>query len=209
MDTNATIYLIDDEPAIVRLVTGILTNAGYRVVSFLSGEAFLAEERLSEVGCVITDLFLPGIQGMGIQAHLQRIGSPLTLIVISGLADVPTAVQLIKSGAINLLQKPFTPEDLLTAVEEGVAANLRQLTQRRRSQEIQGRLATLTEEELAITHCLVRGMSRKAVIAALNLSPRTLDRRQQSLMHKMHVETLAELIAACVVEHPFRDIQTA
>lgn len=205
MDQNATIYLIDDDPSIVRLVTLILTDEGYRVISFPAGEAFLAQECLSEVGCVITDLCLPGIQGSEIQSHLRRIDSHLALIVISGRADVPTAVQLMKSGAVTLLQKPFTPGDLLSAVDEGLTRNIRQLTQRRQSQEVQERLASLTDDETAVLRCLIKGMSRKVISAALKLSPRTLDRRQQSLLQKMNASTVAELIATCVAVTPTDD----
>lgn len=205
MDQSATIYLIDDDPAVVRLVTRILSDQGYRVIGFPTGEAFLALERLSEVGCVITDLYLPGIQGSEIQSHLQRIDSHLTLVVISGRADVPTAVQLMKSGAITLLQKPFTPDELLSAVDEGLARNIRQLTLHRQSQETQELLASLTEEELSVLRCLIKGMSRKVMASALNLSPRTLDRRQQSLLQKMNANSVAELIAIYAAKTPVGD----
>lgn len=194
MHENATIYLIDDDPAVVRLMTRILTDAGYRVVSFSSGEDFLAEENLSDDGCVITDLCLPGIQGTELQSHLQRVKSPLAQIVISGKADVPTAVRLMKSGAVTLLQKPFSPDELLSAVVEGLALNARQLAQSRQSQEVQKQLQSLTEDEYSVFCCLVHGMSRKSIIARLPFSPRTLDRRQQSLLQKMQVNTVAELI---------------
>lgn len=209
MDQVPTIYLIDDEPAVVRLVTRFLTDSGYRVVSFASGEEFLAQERLSDVGCVISDLYLPGIHGSEIQAHLQRINSLLTLIFISGQADVPTAVQLLKSGAINLLQKPFSLDQLLSAVNEGLTLNQRRLTQLRQSQDVQERLATLNEEEISVIRCLIKGMSRKAITSALDLSPRTLDRRQQSLLQKMGVNTVSELVAVCVVEPTFRDYKAS
>ena len=197
MDQDATIYLIDDDPAIVRLVTAILVDAGCRVISFSTAEAFLSQDQLSTIGCVITDLYLPGILGTEIQSHLQNIGSDLTLIGISGNADVPTAVQLMKSGAITLLQKPFTPSALLAAVEEGLSRNLRLIAQNQQSHLIQTRLTNLTDEEQQVLRCLVKGMSRKAMFATLNLSPRTLDRRQQTLLQKMAVNSVAELVAVC------------
>lgn len=207
MDQHATIYLIDDDASVVRLVTRILADAGYRVISFSTAEAFLTQEHLSETGCVITDLYLPGIQGTEIQSHLQNINSHLTLIGISGSADVPTAVQLMRSGAITLLQKPFTPSDLLSAVEEGLSRNLRLIAQTQQSQGMQARLAALTDEELLVLRCLLKGMSRKAIFAALNLSPRTLDRRQQSLLQKMEANSVVEMVAACAANHVVAESQ--
>lgn len=202
MDPSATVYLIDDDPAILRLMTRVLTHEGYRVECFPSGEAFLSREDLSNVGCVIADLFLPGIQGAAIQSHLLQINSPLALIVISGQADVAAAVQLMKSGAITLLQKPISPDELLSAVAEGLTRNSHQLAQRIHLQGLKSRLADLTEDEKEVLRCMMRGLSRKEIATTLILSPRTLDRRQQSLLKKMNVESVPELIAVFLTKTP-------
>jgi len=205
VDRDAIVYVIDDDAFVVRFIEMILANNYYPVHCFSSGKDFLAEPDHARVGCVIADLQLPGASGTEIQSQLQHRKSCLSVIFISGFADVPTAVRLMKHGAVTVLQKPFTPEQLLEAVQEGLAESQRRFVRQSQIEDIQFRLAQLTEDEAQILHCLLKGRSQKAMSSALNLSMRTLNRRQHSLLKKMKAASVSEMITILAESHSGSD----
>lgn len=196
MAHDAMIYAIDDDRSILYFISHVLQQNGYSVQNFSTGEKFLEGDISRNTGCVITDLWLPGISGVGIQEELLRRGHHVPLIAISSSPDVPTVVQMVKHGAMTVLQKPLSVDQLLSTVEEAIHQN-----QIRREKDVQrdavrDRLSLLTERETKVLKCLMNGMPHKTISSTLDLSPRTVDRHKKSILEKMKSPTLQQLILA-------------
>lgn len=199
LDDAGTVYVVDDEPTILRLAHSFLQVQFPRVQTFASGEEFLAYDGLDDVGCVITDLRLPGIQGGDLLPRLRERGSQLAVVVMSGAADVAIAVRLMKEGVVTVLEKPFSRAQLLAAAHEGMTQSRRQALKRRQLADLQQRMAQLTEDETDVLRRLVKGVPHKTIASELNLGLRTVDRRRQAILQKMGVSTIQELCALTAI----------
>jgi two-component system response regulator FixJ len=189
------VYVVDDEPTVLRSVQSLLESQGYSVVGFQSAEAFLASVSSDAVGCVITDLKMPGMNGHRLQQHLLTTHPALTVIVISGAADVATAVKVMESGAITLLEKPFVPQALIAAVQKAVEQSEHKHQEFLAVAPVRARLATLTDDERQVMKLMVQGFPNKRIVMDLHLSPRTVDRRRATILAKMGVTSVPELAA--------------
>jgi two-component system, LuxR family, response regulator FixJ len=189
----ARVYAIEDDPLVMQFIQAVLEGAGLTVSGFPSGEAFFEVAGLADVGCVIIDLHLPGISGPEIQRRLQQAGSDLAVVVISGHADVPTAVQVMQSGAVTLLQKPYTPEALIAAVQQGLTRSCGAHRQRIKVREIRERLSQLTSDERHVLEALLAGATNKQMAQQLVLGVRTIERHKSSVLKKMQAGSVAEL----------------
>jgi two-component system response regulator FixJ len=163
------------------------------VSCYSSAEQFLAQAPLNGPGCVITDLQMPGINGIEMQRRLLEMECPFSSIVVTGVADVPTAVKLMERGAITLLEKPYDHRALLHAVEQGLEASFDRWRRQQNERHVQQRLATLTEEESQVMSHMLAGKANKCVARALELSMRTVDRRRQAVLKKMGANSVPEL----------------
>jgi FixJ family two-component response regulator len=193
MNESATIYVVDDDDAVLLSVKALLSQHGYEVRCYMSAGQFLAEAPVDSPGCVITDVQMPGISGMELQQRLLAAKSLLSVIVVTGVADVPTAVALMESGAVTLLEKPYDHNDMLSAVERGLTASRERWEQWQEEQYALERLATLTDDERHVMKCMLAGQPNKAIASRLDLSMRTVDRRRQAVLEKMGVTTVPEL----------------
>lgn len=190
---DLTVYLIEDDPAVLNSLSSLLYAAGHRVRSFESAEHFLVSLPENPAGCVITDIRLTGMSGIELQQRMKHSGVPLPVVVVSGFASVPVAVEMMQNGAVTLLQKPFQPEQLLGAVDQA----LQQFRNGRQQQElvesINRRLNLLNEEERGVMALMVQGRANKEISATLTISPRTVDRRRSQVLEKMQVQSVPEL----------------
>lgn len=201
MAREATIYAIDDDRSSLYFISQVLQEKGYSVQNFLTGEKFLEGEISGNTGCVITDLWLPGISGVEIQEELLRRGHHVPLVAISSSPDVPTVVQMVKHGAVTVLQKPLSADQLLSTVEQAVHQNQIRLEKEVLRERVRDRLSLLTERESKVLKCLMNGMSHKTISSTLDLSPRTVDRYKKSILEKMQSPTLQQLIQAIADAH--------
>jgi FixJ family two-component response regulator len=193
MSAPAAVYVVDDDDAVLLSLKALLSQHGYQVRCYLSAGQFLAEAPVDSPGCVITDVQMPGINGMELQQQLVASKSQLSIIVVTGVADVPTAVTLMESGAVTLLEKPYDHNDLLNAVERGLAASRARWEQWKQRQSALERLSSLTDDERQVMKCMLSGQPNKAIARRLDLSMRTVDRRRQAVLEKMGVATVPEL----------------
>jgi FixJ family two-component response regulator len=187
------VYVVDDDEIVLLSVKAILTQHGYSVQCFSSAAEFLQSAALDGPGCVVTDLQMPEMTGVELQQHLVEEHSPLAVVVVTGVADVPTAISLMERGAITLLEKPYDPSALLRAVKRGLETSQANWRQRMAAQEMEQQLGTLTEEEREVLQHLLEGKSNKEVANTLHLSLRTMDRRRRAVLDKMHSESIPEL----------------
>jgi two-component system response regulator FixJ len=198
MISEATVYVVDDDPAARDSVSALVTSAGLRVQSFSSAEAFLQNSRPDKASCLVTDLRMIGMSGLDLLEQLQKSNSPLPVILISAYADVPVAVRAMEAGAVTLLEKPCRHDQLITAIHKALEKDISDREIRTRKTELKRRLATLTPEEYEVMQRMVAGKLNKVVANELLISLRTVETRRHKVLEKMQADSLAELVRIVV-----------
>lgn len=187
------VHLVDDDEAVRRSASFMLKTSGFVVKSYVSGIELLKEKELAK-GCILLDVRMPQMDGLEVQRALQERGIALPVIVMTGHGDVNVAVQAMKAGAVDFIEKPFEKSVLLSALEEGFARIDRAGRQGKRADEARIRLKTLTPRELDVLKGLVRGLPNKTIAYDLDISPRTVEIHRANLMSKLGVASLSEAL---------------
>ncbi len=194
MSRDETVYLVDDDDAVRQSLAFLLMTSGYAVRSYASASSFLAELESVRSGCVVTDIRMPGLDGLGLQRILGERGCGLPVIVMTGHGDVPLAVEAMKGGAVDFLEKPFGDEVLLAAVqsamERSIVAGKRQLEML----AVKQKLAKLSERERQVLDGLIAGHPNKTIAYDLKISARTVEVYRANVMTKMDATSLAALL---------------
>ena len=188
------IYVIDDDRSVRDTMSELLTGAGYRVEAFASGEAFLAGDRTPERGCLVTDARMPGMSGFELLARLAAAGSTLPAIVLTGHGDVAIAVEAMKAGAVDFIEKPVRPEQILACIER--ALRHAKLPAERSSWQTEAamRVAGLTRREHEVMDHVVAGHANKETAARLGVAQRTVETHRAKVMKKMGAASLSDLV---------------
>ena len=193
-EKSRTIHLVDDDEAIRRSASFMLRTSGYLVKTYASGIEFLEGAAEAAPGCVLLDVRMPGMDGLEVQKALRERGIFLPVIVMTGHGDIGVAVQAMKGGAVDFIEKPFEKSTLIGAIETGFE-RLEQAGQRHaRTEEAQARLAVLTGRERDVLEGLVRGHPNKTIAYDLGISPRTVEIHRANLMNKLEVASLSEAL---------------
>lgn len=187
------IYVVDDDAAVLNSLQALLQAHGFEVLCYSSAEHFLSEVAINRRGCVVTDVSMPGMSGVDLVRRLHEAKSPLSIVVVTGVANVSMAVSLMEYGAVTLLEKPYDTERLVAAVNRGLTISGQQCEQWQREQDIQRRLSQLTDEERSVMDRLLADKPNKAISSELHLSLRTVDRRRQSVLEKLGVDSVPEM----------------
>lgn len=192
--TSAVIHLIDDDDGVRRSLAFALTTAGHAVRAYESGTAFLGALAELQPGCIVSDIRMPGIDGLELQRELSARGITLPVIIMTGHADVRLAVDAMKAGAVDFIEKPFDDDILLAAIR--VALDRYGATEEREAevQVIRERLETLSGREKEVLDGLVSGQANKTIAYDLNLSARTVEVHRANVMTKMAARNLSELV---------------
>ena len=194
MLSNALVHLIDDDEDIRRALSFLLGTAGLAVKVYESASAFLETCNNFETGCVVSDVRMPGIDGLELLRQLRQKGARLPVVIMTGHADVPLAVGAMKAGAVDFIEKPFGDDVLLAAIEaafhreEKAGRNGSEVTQ------LQGRIAALTLREKEVLDGLLAGRPNKTIAYDLGISPRTVEVHRANVMTKMGASSLSELV---------------
>jgi two-component system response regulator FixJ len=194
MATDAIIHVIDDDEAVRHSVEFLLRTSGFAARTYSSASAFLAALPASDSGCVITDVRMPEISGIDLLARLSERRITLPVIVITGHGDIPLAVEAMKAGAIDFLEKPFDDELLLRSVRAALDRSLENAELQSERAEINARLGSLTNRERDVLDGLVAGNPNKIIAFDLSISPRTVEIYRANLMTKMKAASLSELV---------------
>lgn len=194
MSSSAQIYLVDDQPAILKALTRLLTAAGYAVQSYASARAFLASVDPRAEGCLILDLAMPEMNGLDLQQALRERASLLPVIFLTGHGDIDTGVRAMKLGAADFLTKPVDADRLLAAVALACASNRRARDTDQELTLIRQRLATLTPRETEVLDLIIEGLLNKQVAAALGAAEKTIKVHRARVMAKMEARSLAALV---------------
>jgi two-component system response regulator FixJ len=194
MATEAIVYVIDDDEAARHSLEFLLDCAGIRVRSFASADAFLAASPPLAGACVITDVRMPGRSGIELVEEMKRRGADVPVIVITGHADVPLAIQAMHAGVADFIEKPFDDELLLSALRRALAQQAGKAEAQEERSAILERIATLSGREREVMDGLVAGEANKAIAFDLGISARTVEVYRANVMMKMQTKTLSELV---------------
>lgn len=192
--TDRIIHLVDDDEAIRRSAGFMLKTSGYQVRTYASGVDMLKEAKELPPGCILLDVRMPGMDGLQVQKALQDRGIGFPVIVMTGHGDVGVAVQAMKAGAVDFIEKPFEKAVLLSAIEEGFSRLEHSGRSRARAEEATVRLQALTPRERDVLEGLVRGHPNKTIAYDLDISPRTVEIHRANLMSKLGVASLSEAL---------------
>ena len=194
MQPEAIIYVIDDDEAVRESLEFLLKTAGIVVRGFDSAKAFL--DILPEVtsGCVITDVRMPEITGIELLRRLQKTNPDLPVIVITGHGDITLAVEAMKIGAVDFLEKPFDDDQLIAAVRAALTRDADVTKRRAELGEINDKLNALSKREREVLDGLVAGSANKTIAFDLGISPRTVEIYRANLMTKMAANSLSDLV---------------
>jgi FixJ family two-component response regulator len=194
MSIPPTVFVIDDDPAARESVCALAEAHHLAAEGFASAEEFLTRFDPARPGCAVIDLRLPEMNGLDLQATLQKLGAELPVIVISAFADVPSAVRAMRSGAVTLLEKPCRETELWDSIQAALEQDAAQRRNREQVEAIRLRLEKLSPGEREVLNRLVAGQMNKLIALELNISLRTVENRRQKLMGKMGVNSVAELV---------------
>jgi len=192
--TDPMIYIVDDDDAVRESLEFLLSTAGVKSRSFESGKAFIEALPQIESGCVVTDVRMPEITGIDLLKHIRQNKPELPVIVITGHGDIALAVEAMKIGAVDFLEKPFDDEILIAAVKSALN-NVADIGKRNAALgEIKDKLAALSNRERQVLEGLVAGQPNKTIAFDLGISPRTVEIYRANLMTKMAANSLSDLV---------------
>jgi two-component system, LuxR family, response regulator FixJ len=194
MTADADAHVIDDDEAVRESIEFLLRTAQLTVKTYESASAFLAVAPTINSGCVITDVRMPGISGIDLLRRLKELQIRLPVIVITGHGDVPLAVEAMKFGAVDFLEKPFEDEVLLASVRTALNRSEASAQVETERAEIRARIATLTNREHEVLEGLIAGHPNKIIAFDLSISPRTVEIYRANVMTKMKAGSLSELV---------------
>ena len=194
MATDAVVHLIDDDEGVRQAVAFLLATSGFAVRVYESASAFLDALPSVQPGCIVTDVRMPGMDGLALQRTLKARDVGLPVIVITGHGDVPLAVEAMKAGAVDFIEKPFNDDTLLSAVRVAIS---RHATDSRRDGEvaaIKTKLDSLSPREREVLDGLIAGLPNKTIAYDLNISARTVEVHRANLMARMGAHSVADLV---------------
>ena len=207
------VHLVDDDDAIRRSAGFMLKTSGYQVRSYDSGIELLKCAAALQPGCILLDIRMPAMDGLEVQQKLQQEGVALPVIIMTGHGDVSLAVQAMKAGAVDFIEKPFEKAVLLRAIDEGFTRIENSHRAKARTKEAQVHLQALTPREKDVLQGLARGLPNKTIGYDLGISPRTVEIHRANVMSKLGVASLSEALriafAAGMGEEPETPPQTA
>jgi two-component system, LuxR family, response regulator FixJ len=196
---NGIVHVIDDDEALRESLAFLLRSARFQVRIYPSAVAFLDMLPDAGSGCVVTDVRMPGIGGIELLRRLKELSISLPVIVITGHGDVPLAVEAMKIGAVDFLEKPFDDDVLLASVRSALASQAGEARRQTERAEIESKLSALSNRERDVLGGLVAGRANKQIAFDLGISPRTVEIYRANLMNKMRAASLSELVRMALI----------
>jgi len=196
------VHIVDDDEALCRALDRLIRSVGMSTCCYSSVQAFVTATRPEVPSCLVLDVRLPGMSGLDFQANFERFNVRLPVILITGFADVPMSVRAMKAGAIDFLTKPFRDQDLLDAIGAALECDAARRKSESAFAELRTRFDTLTVREQQVMQWVVAGRLNKQVAGELQLSEVTVKAHRGSLMRKMGVRTLPDLVRCAELLKP-------
>jgi FixJ family two-component response regulator len=193
-DAGFTVFIVDDDPGVLRALSRLITEAGYLTRAFSSAQAFLADHDPLVPGCAVLDVAMPDLDGLHLQRMLSAGRFDRPIIFITGRGDIPMSVRAMKAGAIDFLTKPVDADDLLAAIERARAAENKALRARSETELIEAKLATLTPREREVLPYVIAGKLNKQIAGSLGTVEKTIKVHRARMMRKLGVRTVQDLV---------------
>ena len=190
---TGTVFIIDDDASFLKSMSRLLGAVGYTVRAFESAQEFLDQLGPDTSGCVVTDLQMPGMDGLKMQEALAKTANPLPVIFLTGQGDIPKTVSAMRSGAEDFLTKRAPKEEVLAAIERAFERETVERHERGRLRDVRHRFHDLSERELEVLSHVVQGKMNKEIAADLNINERTVKLHRTNLTRKLKVQSVAEL----------------
>ncbi|QID18595.1 response regulator transcription factor [Nitrogeniibacter mangrovi] len=193
---DQTVYIVDDDEALRDSLVWLLESNSYRVAQFDSAEVFLAAYRPEMAGCLVLDVRMPGMSGLELYERLRDRHATLPVVFITGHGDVPMAVSVLKKGAVDFIEKPFTDRDMLKLIDQCLATERENRERLRQDAAVARRLDQLTGREMEVLELIIAGRLNKQIADDLGISIKTVEVHRARVMEKMEAGSLAELVQA-------------
>lgn len=194
MTTKGMIYVIDDDDAMRDSLNFLLDSSGYSVTLFDDAQRFLEALPGLAFGCIVSDVRMPGIDGIELLKRMKAHHSPFPILIMTGHGDVPLAVEAMKLGAVDFLEKPFEDDRLIAMIETAIRQAEPAAKSEAVAQDLAARVASLSPRERQVMEGLVAGLSNKLIAREYDISPRTIEVYRANVMTKMQASSLSELV---------------
>lgn len=194
MTQTATVYVVDDDPAVRDSLRWLIESLQYPVETFESAQTFLDSYTPVKQGCLVLDVRLPGMSGLQLQKKLSEDGIDLPTVIITGHGDIPMAVRALQAGALHFLEKPFRDQEVLDCVQEALELADSKHAQRVEKEKILVHMETLTPREHEVMKAIVSGATNKGIAERCEISVKTVEVHRTRVMHKMCADSLPELV---------------
>lgn len=194
-EINAEVIVVDDDPSVQRALNRLLMTNGFARRVFGSAKEFLADDKPSPAaGCLVLDVEMPGLDGLELQAELQKRGFRLPIVFITGHGTVPMSVEAMKQGALDFLQKPFDSRSLLDVIRKAIEQSRQRSSEESECRDLELRFLTLSTREREVFRLIVKGLLNKQIAFELGIVEKTVKVHRARVMEKMQANSLAELI---------------
>ena len=193
MPTESTVFLVDDDPEMVKGIARTVASAGWPVQTYLSGEAFLHAYDPTQAGCVVLDMRMPRMSGLRVQEMLIARQAHIPVIFITAYGEVAAAVRAMKAGAMDFLEKPFSEQMLLACIEHAMAYDAQRRQEQAWRTTCTARLARLTRREQEVLDLVLAGQLNKEIALRLAISQRTVELHRSRIMQKLQAESAVDL----------------
>jgi FixJ family two-component response regulator len=194
MSGRAKVFVVDDDVDVCVALSRLIRTAGLHVETFGTAAEVLSDDRLRDADCLVLDVHLPDLSGLELQAKLTELGLELPIVFITGRGDIPMSVRAMKAGALEFLTKPFDNQQLLDAIEQGVARCHKSRLREEQSIDLQRRYQSLTVRERQVFRLVVRGLLNKQIAGELGTAEKTVKIHRSQVMRKMEAASLPDLV---------------
>ena len=189
-----TVFIVDDDQAVRDSLTDLMDSVGLATASYANANDFLADYTKEQMGCLVSDIRMPGMSGLELQQELKRREAMLPIILITGHGDVPMAVQAMRDGALDFIQKPFRDQALLDLVNQALQSCDKQQNSQQQTESVKSHIHNLTPREHQVMEMIVEGKANKVIAIDLGLSQRTIEVHRANVMQKLEARSVADLV---------------
>ncbi|EMI17128.1 two component LuxR family transcriptional regulator [Rhodopirellula maiorica SM1] len=197
-----TIHVVDDDKESRQVVVELVRSMNLAVESYESAEDFISRYNGKRPACMVTDKKMPGMNGVELIERLRDMGITIPIVMVTGFADVPSTVRAIRGGAITLIEKPCGQAELRKGIEEAVQLEQENLEKDRQVAEAKRLIGTLDDKEMDVAKLLVEGLANKVIASRLDSGLRTIEKRRSTILKKLDVQSVAELVQIWVLANP-------
>lgn len=194
MEPAPTVFVVDDDPEVRDSLRRLVASVGLAIESYPTAQDFLDNLDVARSGCVIADIRMPGLSGLELQEKLAERNSLLPVIILTGYGEVPTAVRAMKQGAFDFIEKPYSSQRVLDAVQQALESNRQAVEDHEERSRMAKLLATLTPREREVMNLVVAGTTNRVIAAHLGLQQKTVEFHRASVMKKIGADSVADLI---------------